>query len=75
MKMKKFFALLLSLSMALSLAACGSKGADESSDSQSGSDAASDLHLGYDLNTGEAFTAPITTNGATRPTKSFTRKP
>lgn len=26
MKMKKFFALLLSLSMVLSLAACGSKG-------------------------------------------------
>ena len=58
MKMKKFFALLLSLSMALSLAACGSKGADESSDSQSGSDAASDLHLGYDLNTGESFYGP-----------------
>lgn len=58
MKMKKFFALLLSLSMALSLAACGSKGADESSVSQSGSDAASDLHLGYDLNTGESFYGP-----------------
>ena len=58
MKMKKFFALLLSLSMALSLDACGSKGADESSDSQSGSDAASDLHLGYDLNTGESFYGP-----------------
>ena len=68
MKMKKFFALLLSLSMVLSLAACGSKGTDESSDSQSGSDAASDsqsgsdaasdLHLGYDLNTGESFYGP-----------------
>ena len=38
MKMKKFFALLLSLSMVLSLAACGGKSTDQPSDiSQSGS--------------------------------------
>lgn len=72
MKMKKFFALLLSLSMVLSLAACGSKG--NSNDSQTDGETASDLHLGYDINTGETTTAPIMTNGATRPTKSFSRK-
>ena len=48
MKMKKFFALLLSLSMVLSLAACGSKG--NSNDSQTDGETASDLHLGYDIN-------------------------
>lgn len=59
MKMKKFFALLLSMSMALSLAACGSKGNDQPSGSQSdGEAAASDLHLGYDINTGESYYGP-----------------
>ena len=56
MKMKKFFALLLSLSMVLSLAACGSKG--NSNDSQTNGETASDLHLGYDLNTGENHYGP-----------------
>lgn len=56
MKMKKFFALLLSLSMVLSLAACGSKG--NSNDSQTDSETASDLHLGYDINTGENHYGP-----------------
>ncbi|MEI3383066.1 MAG: hypothetical protein V8R21_05455 [Dysosmobacter sp.] len=54
--MKKFFALLLSLSMVLSLAACGSKG--NSNDSQTDGETASDLHLGYDLNTGENHYGP-----------------
>ena len=56
MKMKKFFALLLSLSMVLSLAACGSK--DTSNDSQTDGETASDLHLGYDINTGENHYGP-----------------
>ena len=56
MKMKKFFALLLSLSMLLSLAACGSKG--NSNDSQTDGETASDLHLGYDINTGENHYGP-----------------
>lgn len=56
MKMKKFFALLLSLSMVLSLAACGSKG--NSNDSQADGETASDLHLGYDINTGENHYGP-----------------
>ena len=56
MKMKKFFALLLSLSMVLSLAACGSKGS--SNDSQTDGETASDLHLGYDINTGENHYGP-----------------
>lgn len=56
MKMKKFFALLLSLSMVLSLAACGSKG--NSNDSQTDGETASNLHLGYDLNTGENHYGP-----------------
>lgn len=56
MKMKKFFALLLSLSMVLSLAACGSKG--NSNDSQTDDETASDLHLGYDINTGENHYGP-----------------
>lgn len=56
MKMKKFFALLLSLSMVLSLAACGSKG--NSNDSQTDGETASDLHLGYDLNTDENHYGP-----------------
>ncbi len=56
MKMKKFFALLLSLSMVLSLAACGSKG--NSNDSQTDGETASELHLGYDLNTGENHYGP-----------------
>ena len=56
MKMKKFFALLLSLSMVLSLAACGSKG--NSNDSQTDGEPASDLHLGYDINTGENHYGP-----------------
>ena len=56
MKMKKFFALLLSLSMVLSLAACGSKG--NSNDSQTDGETASDLHLGYDINTGENHYGP-----------------
>ena len=61
MNMKKFSALLLALSMVLSLAACGGKSTDQpSDDSQSGSEAAaSDLHLGYDLNTGENYYGPI----------------
>ncbi|MCI7282050.1 hypothetical protein [Dysosmobacter sp.] len=54
--MKKFFALLLSLSMVLSLAACGSKG--NSNDSQTDGETASDLHLGYDINTGENHYGP-----------------
>ena len=60
MNMKKFSALLLALSMVLSLAACGGKSTDQSSDdSQSGSEAAaSELHLGYDLNTGENYYGP-----------------
>ena len=60
MNMKKFSALLLALSMVLSLAACGGKSTDQPSDnSQSGSEAAaSDLHLGYDLNTGENYYGP-----------------
>ena len=60
MNMKKFSALLLALSMVLSLAACGGKSTDQpSDDSQSGSEAAaSDLHLGYDLNTGENYYGP-----------------
>lgn len=56
MKMKKFFALLLSLSMVLSLAACGSKG--NSNDSQTDGETTSDLHLGYDINTGENHYGP-----------------
>ena len=56
MKMKKFSALLLSLSMVLSLAACGSKG--NSNDSQTDGETASDLHLGYDINTGENHYGP-----------------
>ena len=56
MKMKKFFALLLSLSMVLSLAACGSK--DNSNDSQTDGETASELHLGYDINSGESFYGP-----------------
>ena len=56
MKMKKFFALLLSLSMVLSLAACGSK--DNSNDSQTDGETASNLHLGYDINSGESFYGP-----------------
>ena len=56
MKMKKFFALLLSLSMVLSLAACGSKG--NSNDSQTDGETASDLHLGYDINSGENHYGP-----------------
>lgn len=41
MNMKKFSALLLALSMVLSLAACGGKSTDQpSDDSQSGSEAA-----------------------------------
>ena len=56
MKMKKSFALLLSLSMVLSLAACGSKG--NSNDSQTDGETASDLHLGYDINTGENHYGP-----------------
>ena len=56
MKMKKFFALLLSLSMVLSLAACGSKG--NTNDSQTDGETASDLHLGYDINTGENHYGP-----------------
>ena len=56
MKIKKFFALLLSLSMVLSLAACGSKG--NSNDSQTDGETASDLHLGYDINTGENHYGP-----------------
>ena len=56
MKMKKFFALLLSLSMVLSLAACGSKG--NSNASQTDGETASDLHLGYDINTGENHYGP-----------------
>lgn len=56
MKMKKFFALLLSLSMVLSLAACGNKG--NSNDSQTDGETASDLHLGYDINTGENHYGP-----------------
>ena len=56
MKMKKFLALLLSLSMVLSLAACGSKG--NSNDSQTDGETASDLHLGYDINTGENHYGP-----------------
>ena len=56
MKMKKFFALLLSLSMVLSLAACGSKG--NSNDSQTDGETASDLHLGYDIITGENHYGP-----------------
>lgn len=56
MKMKKFFALLLSLSIVLSLAACGSKG--NSNDSQTDGETASDLHLGYDINTGENHYGP-----------------
>lgn len=56
MKMKKFYALLLSLSMVLSLAACGSKG--NSNDSQTDGETASDLHLGYDINTGENHYGP-----------------
>ena len=56
MKMKKLFALLLSLSMVLSLAACGSKG--NSNDSQTDGETASDLHLGYDINTGENHYGP-----------------
>jgi iron(III) transport system substrate-binding protein len=56
MKMKKFFALLLSLSMVLSLAACCSKG--NSNDSQTDGETASDLHLGYDINTGENHYGP-----------------
>ena len=71
MKMKKFFALLLSLSMVLSLAACGSKG--NSNDSQTDGETASDLHLGTST-PAKTTTAPIMTNGATRPTKSFSRK-
>ena len=55
-EMKKFFALLLSLSMVLSLAACGSKG--NSNDSQTDGETASDLHLGYDINTGENHYGP-----------------
>ena len=63
MKMKKFFALLLSLSMVLSLAACGSKG--NSNDSQTDGETASALHLGYDINTGENHYGPYYAEYAT----------
>lgn len=53
---EEVFALLLSLSMVLSLAACGSKG--NSNDSQTDGETASDLHLGYDINTGENHYGP-----------------
>lgn len=64
MIMKKFLAILLTLAMTLSLAACGGSKADGttqsgSSDDTSGSaEYVSDLHLGYDLNSGETFYGP-----------------
>ena len=61
MNMKKFSALLLALSMVLSLAACGGKSTDQSSDdSQTGSEAAaSELHLGYHISTGRKPLRPL----------------
>ena len=59
MKAKKFFAILLTLAMVLSMAACGSK-KEESKSDDSGAAAGeeSQLHLGYDLATGEEFFGP-----------------
>lgn len=59
MKAKKFFAILLTLAMVLSMAACGSK-TEESKPDDSGAAAGeeSQLHLGYDLATGEEFFGP-----------------
>ena len=60
MNRKKVIAALASVAALASLAACGGKSTDQpSDDSQSGSEAAaSDLHLGYDLNTGENYYGP-----------------
>ena len=58
MKMKKFFALLLTAVMVLSLAACGKK-EDAAAPAESGEQAAeSTLHLGVDPETGEEFYGP-----------------
>ena len=59
MKMKKFFALLLTAVMVLSLAACGKK-EEAAAPAESGGEqvAASTLHLGVDPETGEEFYGP-----------------
>ena len=59
MKMKKFFALLLTGAMVLSLAACGKK-EEAAAPAESGGEqaAASTLHLGVDPETGEEFYGP-----------------
>ena len=58
MKMKKFFALLLTAAMVLSLAACGKK-EEAAAPAESGEQAAeSTLHLGVDPETGEEFYGP-----------------
>ena len=58
MKMKKFFALLLTAVMVLSLAACGKK-EEAAAPAESGEQAAeSTLHLGVDPETGEEFYGP-----------------
>ena len=59
MKMKKFFALLLTAVMVLSLAACGKKEEAAAPAEQGGEQAAeSTLHLGVDPETGEEFYGP-----------------
>lgn len=72
MKMKKFFCAALSLSMVLSLAACGSKG--NSNDSQTDGEPPATCISAMTSTPAKTTTAPIMTNGATRPTKSFSRK-
>ena len=52
--MKKFFALLLTLAMVLSLAACGGK-KEEAPAANAGGD---ELHLGFNLDTGEEAYGP-----------------
>ena len=74
MKMKKFFALLLSLSMVLSLAACGSKGTDHPMTPKPTAKPPATCISAMTSTPAKTTTAPIMTNGATRPTKSFSRK-
>lgn len=67
MKAKKFLAMLLTLAMVLSLAACGgskstdstgSTGSSSSTSTESAETVESNLHLGYDVVTGETFYGP-----------------